>query len=43
MTAGSTVEVHHLLEGPEHAPIEQPDAVTQAILDHLSPVVREGR
>ena len=97
MTAGSTVDVHHLLEGPEDAPVlvlsnslgttlgmwdeqapalserfrllraelirdsipdaslelipdaahlanmEQPEVVTQAILDHLSPVVREGR
>ena len=25
------------------ANIEQPEAITQAILDHLSPVVREGR
>jgi 3-oxoadipate enol-lactonase len=33
-----------VISGAAHlANIEQPEAVTQAILDHLSPVVREGR
>jgi 3-oxoadipate enol-lactonase len=38
---GASLEV---IPGAAHlANIERPDAVTQAILDHLSPVVREGR
>jgi hypothetical protein len=47
MRTGSAVEVHHLLEvipyAAHPANIERPDAITQAILDHLSPVVGEGR
>ncbi len=49
MTAGTTVASHHLLEGPEDAPAlilsnslgttGWPEAITQVILDNLSPVV----
>ena len=47
MRTGSTVEVHHLLEvipdAAHLANIERPEAITQAILDHLGPVMGEGR
>ena len=39
MTTGNTVALHRLLEGPEDAP----ESVTQASLDHMSPVLREER
>jgi hypothetical protein len=47
MRTGSTVEVYHLLEvipnAAHLANIERPEAITQAIMDHLGPAVGEGR
>ena len=38
---GASLEV--IPDAAHLANIERPEAATQAILDHLSPVVREGR